>query len=134
MRKKRLRGGQREQQTSGVPERTARVRNRLIASVAVVSLTALGAGAFGIADAIRDLGDSRRLAALATSGSGAVALVGQGAALRERAALDEFAPSPSAPPRTAAPASTARSTSSGPPRPCPCSAGWTPCPRCAAAP
>ncbi|MEX2983634.1 nitrate- and nitrite sensing domain-containing protein [Streptomyces sp. C36] len=57
-----------------MPERTARVRNRLIASVAVVSLTALGAGAFGIADAIRDLGDSRRLAALATTGSGAVAL------------------------------------------------------------
>ncbi|MDT0450936.1 nitrate- and nitrite sensing domain-containing protein [Streptomyces sp. DSM 40473] len=74
MRKKRLRGGTREQQTTGVPERTARVRNRLIASVAVVSLGALGAGAFGIADAIRDLTDSRRLAGQATTASGAVAL------------------------------------------------------------
>ncbi|GHG56755.1 nitrate- and nitrite sensing domain-containing protein [Streptomyces griseocarneus] len=72
-----------------MPERTARVRNRLIASVAVVSLTALGAGAFGISDAIRDLGDSRRLAALATTGSGAVALAHSLA--DERDAMTEYA-------------------------------------------
>ncbi|MFI9236652.1 nitrate- and nitrite sensing domain-containing protein [Streptomyces sp. NPDC053079] len=88
VRKKRLRGGKREQQTTGVPERTARVRNRLIASVAVVSLAALGASAFGIADAIRDLGDSRHLAALAKTGSGAVALAHSLA--DERDAMTEY--------------------------------------------
>ncbi|MFI9205624.1 nitrate- and nitrite sensing domain-containing protein [Streptomyces sp. NPDC053048] len=71
-----------------MPERTARVRNRLIASVAVVSLTALGAGAFGVADAIRDLGDSRRLAGLATTSSGAVALAHSLA--DERDAMTEY--------------------------------------------
>ncbi len=88
MRKKRLRGGQREQQTTGVPERTARVRNRLVASVALVSLTVLGASAFGVTDAIRDLGDSRRLAGLATTGSGAVALAHSLA--DERDAMTEY--------------------------------------------
>ncbi|MEU3351718.1 nitrate- and nitrite sensing domain-containing protein [Streptomyces sp. NPDC037389] len=88
VRKKRLRGGTREQQTTGVPERTARVRNRLIASVAVVSLGALGAGAFGIADAIRDLTDSRRLAGQATTASGAVALAH--ALADERDAMTEY--------------------------------------------
>ncbi|GAA2721727.1 MULTISPECIES: nitrate- and nitrite sensing domain-containing protein [Streptomyces] len=71
-----------------MPERTARVRNRLIASVAVVSLAALGAGAFGIADAIRDLADSRDLAAGAATGSGAVALAHSLA--DERDAMTEF--------------------------------------------
>ncbi|MEU1779969.1 nitrate- and nitrite sensing domain-containing protein [Streptomyces abikoensis] len=88
VRKKRLRGGTREQQTTGVPERTARVRNRLVASVAVVSLGALGAGAFGIADAIRDLTDSRRLAGQATTASGAVALAH--ALADERDAMTEY--------------------------------------------
>ncbi|MFF4404382.1 nitrate- and nitrite sensing domain-containing protein [Streptomyces sp. NPDC001404] len=74
MRKKRLRGGQREQQTTAVPERTARVRNRLVASVTVVSLTVAGAGAFGIADVLRDRAESQRLAAFAKTDSAAVAL------------------------------------------------------------
>ncbi|MEU1309665.1 nitrate- and nitrite sensing domain-containing protein [Streptomyces cinnamoneus] len=88
MRKKQLRGGQRDQQTTAVPERTARVRNRLIASVAVASLAALGASAFGIADAIRDLSDSRRLAALARTGSASVALAHSLA--DERDAMTEY--------------------------------------------
>ncbi|MEV4439418.1 nitrate- and nitrite sensing domain-containing protein, partial [Streptomyces sp. NPDC049577] len=74
MRKKRLRGGRREQQTTAVPERTARVRTRLVASVALVSLTVLGASAFGIADALRDLTESRHLADLGRTDAAAAAL------------------------------------------------------------
>ncbi|WP_344960399.1 sensor histidine kinase [Streptomyces thioluteus] len=74
MRKKRLRGGQREQQTTGVPERTARARNRLALSVVLASLAVLGAGALGVADASRDAADSGRLVPLAGAADDAVRL------------------------------------------------------------
>ncbi|WP_370421463.1 nitrate- and nitrite sensing domain-containing protein [Streptomyces sp. QH1-20] len=74
MRKKRLRGGKREQQTTAVPDCTAHVRNRLVASLAAVALTVLGASALGIVDATRDLTDSRRLVGLAEAGGDAVTL------------------------------------------------------------
>ncbi|MEU7105791.1 nitrate- and nitrite sensing domain-containing protein [Streptomyces sp. NPDC046215] len=55
-------------------ERTARVRNRLTASVAVTALTVLGASAFGLADATRELLDARRTASLARGDDPALTL------------------------------------------------------------
>ncbi|MBT2382028.1 nitrate- and nitrite sensing domain-containing protein [Streptomyces sp. ISL-11] len=55
-------------------ERTARVRNRLTASVAVAALAVLGAGAFGVVDASRELTGDRRLVALAEDAGPALAL------------------------------------------------------------
>ncbi|MGW1075181.1 sensor histidine kinase [Streptomyces sp. NPDC002537] len=74
MRKKRLRGGERERQSTAVRERTARVRNRLTASVAVTALTVLAGSALGTADAARDLTRAQRLAALADADGPALAL------------------------------------------------------------
>ncbi|MCC3772534.1 nitrate- and nitrite sensing domain-containing protein, partial [Streptomyces sp. UNOC14_S4] len=74
MRKKRLRGGEREQQPTAVRERTARVRNRLTASVAVTALTVLAGSAFGTVDATRELTRAQRLATLANADGPALAL------------------------------------------------------------
>ncbi|MFF4527897.1 nitrate- and nitrite sensing domain-containing protein [Streptomyces sp. NPDC001407] len=74
VRKKRPRGGERERQSSAVRERTARVRNRLTASVAVTALTVLAASAFGAVDATRELGRAQRLAALADADGPALGL------------------------------------------------------------
>ncbi|WP_281394893.1 sensor histidine kinase [Streptomyces rectiverticillatus] len=75
MRKKRLGGGGgRKPRATAVPERTARVRNRLTASVAVIALAVLGASASGVREAWRDLTEARRLAALATADESALAL------------------------------------------------------------
>ncbi|MEV5506075.1 sensor histidine kinase [Streptomyces orinoci] len=88
MRKKRLRGGQREQQTTAVPERTARVRNRLIVAVLITSLTVLGAGALGLADALREAGDSQRAVPLGRTAADAVQLAH--ALADERDAMTEY--------------------------------------------
>ncbi|MFI1799262.1 nitrate- and nitrite sensing domain-containing protein [Streptomyces sp. NPDC020379] len=74
VRKKRPRGGERERQSSAVRERTARVRNRLTASVAVTALTVLAASTFGAVDATRELGRAERLAALADADGPALGL------------------------------------------------------------
>ncbi|WP_344119848.1 sensor histidine kinase [Streptomyces blastmyceticus] len=74
VRKKRLRGGERERQSTAVRERTARVRNRLTASVAVTALTVLAASAFGAVDADHELSRAQRLAALADTDAPALAL------------------------------------------------------------
>ncbi|MEV6669904.1 nitrate- and nitrite sensing domain-containing protein [Streptomyces sp. NPDC051162] len=74
VRKKRLRGGERERQSTAVRERTARVRNRLTASVAVTALTVLAASTFGAVDATRELGRAQRLAALADADGPALGL------------------------------------------------------------
>ncbi|WP_063804380.1 nitrate- and nitrite sensing domain-containing protein [Streptomyces roseifaciens] len=75
MRKKRLGGGGgRKPRATAVPERTARVRNRLTASVAVIAIAVLGASASGVREAWRDLTEARRLAALATADGSALAL------------------------------------------------------------
>ncbi|MFF7727306.1 nitrate- and nitrite sensing domain-containing protein [Streptomyces sp. NPDC008001] len=57
-----------------MPERTARVRNRLTVSVAVIALAVLGASTFGVREAWRDLTEARRLAALADADASALAL------------------------------------------------------------
>ncbi|MBF6045984.1 HAMP domain-containing protein [Streptomyces sp. NRRL B-1677] len=57
-----------------MPERTARVRNRLTVSVAVITLAVLGASTFGVREAWRDLTEARRLAALASADASALAL------------------------------------------------------------
>ncbi|MFI9719281.1 nitrate- and nitrite sensing domain-containing protein [Streptomyces sp. NPDC052396] len=88
MRKKRLRGGRREQATTAVPERTARVRNRLVAAVLITSLTVLGAGALGLADALRDAGDSQRAVPLGRTAADAVQLAH--ALADERDAMTEY--------------------------------------------
>lgn len=75
MRKKRLGGGGgRKPRATAVPERTARVRNRLTVSVAVITLAVLGASTFGVREAWRDLTEARRLAALASADASALAL------------------------------------------------------------
>ncbi|MGK5733947.1 nitrate- and nitrite sensing domain-containing protein [Streptomyces sp. URMC 124] len=75
MRKKRLGGGGgRKPRATAVPERTARVRNRLAVSVAVIALAVLGASAFGVREAWRDLTEARRLTALAAADESALAL------------------------------------------------------------
>lgn len=88
MRKKRLRGGRRERQTTGVPEGTARARNRLVLSVATASLAVLGAGALGVADAYRDAADTARLVPTAEAASDAVRLAHELA--DERDAVTEY--------------------------------------------
>ncbi|MET7905297.1 nitrate- and nitrite sensing domain-containing protein [Streptomyces sp. NPDC005355] len=80
MRKKWLRGSNREQngesrqQQEAPQRRTARVRNRLAASVALVSVAVLGAGAPAVVLALDDTTDAQRLVDLAETNRGAVAL------------------------------------------------------------
>ncbi|WP_232398571.1 sensor histidine kinase [Streptomyces albireticuli] len=89
MRKKRLRGGEREQRSTAVRERTARVRNRLTASVAVTALAVLGGSALGVVDAARELGQDRKLVARAEDTGPALALAHSLA--DERDAMTQFA-------------------------------------------
>ncbi|WP_312018677.1 nitrate- and nitrite sensing domain-containing protein [Streptomyces sp. I05A-00742] len=72
-----------------MPEGTARARNRLVLSVATVSLAVLGAGALGVADASHDAGDTARLVPLARTASDAVRLAH--ALADERDAVTEYA-------------------------------------------
>lgn len=88
MRKKRLRGGEREQRSTAVRERTARVRNRLTASVAVTALAVLGASALGVVDAARELDQARRLVTRAEDTGPALALAHSLA--DERDAMTQF--------------------------------------------
>ncbi|WP_432011618.1 nitrate- and nitrite sensing domain-containing protein [Streptomyces cucumeris] len=83
MRKKRLRGTQREPdgeprlqdlQGGTARRRTARVRNRLAASVVLVSLAVLGAGAPAVLLALDDCTDAQRLVGLARTNRDAVTL------------------------------------------------------------
>ncbi|MFD8866751.1 nitrate- and nitrite sensing domain-containing protein [Streptomyces sp. NPDC059590] len=94
MRKKRLRGSNHEQ--GGEPRRqeaspqrsTARVRNRLAVSVAVVSLAVLGAGAPAVLGALDDTTDAQKLVDLAETNRGAVTL--SHALADERDAMTEY--------------------------------------------
>ncbi|ARZ67891.1 hypothetical protein SMD11_2240 [Streptomyces albireticuli] len=88
MRKKRLRGGEREQRSTAVRERTARVRNRLTASVAVTALAVLGGSALGVVDAARELGQARKLVTRAEDTGPALALAHSLA--DERDAMTQF--------------------------------------------
>ncbi|MEU7239087.1 sensor histidine kinase [Streptomyces sparsogenes] len=94
MRKKRLRGGNHEQggeprAQQAAPQRsTARVRNRLAASVAVVSLAVLGAGAPAVLGALDDTTDAQQLVDLAKTNRGAVTLAH--ALADERDAMTEY--------------------------------------------
>ncbi|MFE7118943.1 nitrate- and nitrite sensing domain-containing protein [Streptomyces sp. NPDC057654] len=88
MRKKRLRGGTHEQQTTVARQRTTRVRNRLVVSVAIVAAAVLGAGVPGILGAADDLHDTQHLVDLAQANRGAVALAHSLA--DERDAMTEF--------------------------------------------
>ncbi|MGK5642857.1 nitrate- and nitrite sensing domain-containing protein, partial [Streptomyces sp. URMC 126] len=72
-----------------MPEGTARVRNRLVLSVATASLAVLGAGALGVADAYRDAADTARLVPTARAASDAVRLAHELA--DERDAVTEYA-------------------------------------------
>ncbi|MGP4003862.1 nitrate- and nitrite sensing domain-containing protein, partial [Streptomyces sp. 8N706] len=60
--------------TDPAPERTVRVRNRLVASVAVVGIAVLAAAAPGIAGPSQDLTESQRLVTLSELNGQAVAL------------------------------------------------------------
>ncbi|MGY0058487.1 nitrate- and nitrite sensing domain-containing protein [Streptomyces sp. LZ34] len=94
MRKKRLRGSNHEQvgeprQQEASPQRgTARVRNRLAVSVAVVSLAVLGAGAPAVLSALDDTTDAQKLVDLAETNRGAVTL--SHALADERDAMIEY--------------------------------------------
>ncbi|MFK4270859.1 sensor histidine kinase [Streptomyces milbemycinicus] len=94
MRKKRLRGSNHEQgggppQQEASPQRsTARVRNRLAVSVAVVSLAVLGAGAPAVLSALDDTTDAQELVDLAETNRGAVTLAH--ALADERDAMIEY--------------------------------------------
>ncbi|WP_431042249.1 nitrate- and nitrite sensing domain-containing protein [Streptomyces sp. P1-3] len=96
MRKKRLRGSNSEhstqdghrEQDAAPRRRIARVRNRLVISVAVVAIAIAGAGAPGIAAAIDDTHDSQRLVDLAGTNREAVVLAHSLA--DERDAMTEF--------------------------------------------
>ncbi|MEU9789553.1 nitrate- and nitrite sensing domain-containing protein [Streptomyces sparsogenes] len=94
MRKKRLRGGNHEQggeprAQQAAPQRsTARVRNRLAVSVAVVSLAVLGAGAPAVLGALDDTTDAQELVDLAKTNRGAVTLAH--ALADERDAMTEY--------------------------------------------
>lgn len=94
MRKKRLRGSNHGQ--GGEPRRqevspqrsTARVRNRLAVSIAVVSLAVLGAGAPAVLGALDDTTDAQKLVDLAETNRGAVTL--SHALADERDAMTEY--------------------------------------------
>ncbi|MGO4423898.1 nitrate- and nitrite sensing domain-containing protein, partial [Streptomyces sp. MCAF7] len=97
MRKKRLRGSNHEQggepprqgRQEASPQRsTARVRNRLAVSVAVVSLAVLGAGAPAVLSALDDTTDAQKLVDLAETNRGAVTLAH--ALADERDAMIEY--------------------------------------------
>ncbi|MDX3225580.1 nitrate- and nitrite sensing domain-containing protein [Streptomyces sp. ME19-01-6] len=94
MRKKRLRGSNHEQggeprRQEALPQRsTARVRNRLAVSVAVVSLAVLGAGAPAVLSALDDTTDAQKLVDLAETNRGAVTLAH--ALADERDAMIEY--------------------------------------------